>query len=120
MNENQSNRKVQSTSSKSNCNTIKNLDQSASPAQIDFDTLLSKEKDKIFSIEQEVYLKDLIAKEIKGQLLDEVVAIFSRNIAKYTLNVSTATKRELDNSICLAISDDKLTNNDQSGSFIKI
>jgi len=80
----------------------------------------TEEKDKIFSIEQEVYLKDLIAKEIKGHLLDEVVGIFSRNIAKYTLNVSTATKRELDNSICLAISDDKLTNNDQSGSFIKL
>jgi hypothetical protein len=77
----------------------------------------NKEAAMIASLERDVRVRDVAIKSIRNQILEETTDTFTRNIAKYVLNIAIAARKELENVICLSITDRKETvnNADQTG-----
>jgi len=76
-----------------------------------------REFEELREAERRADLVDLLAKEMRNALIDEMVEIFARNVSKYMLNVATACRRELGNSLCFALTNSRETinNADQTG-----
>ena len=78
-----------------------------------------KEAAEIDDFERDAVIRETVIRDIRSQIIDETIGIFSRNVAKYTLNILIAARKEVENALCFAITDRKETvnNSDQSGNF---